>query len=177
MPKCCSKSNKHHNIFLVFQISHIVIDEAHIVLSWGKSQFRPMYLQLPSLRAILQSAKILALTATATAASQEEIKKVLIMPSSIIIRESPDRPNIYLSVKTRPACTGSGRTVEDSYNVVMDPILSRLAFLGASMPRTIVYMPLQWCGYTHHRAVSRYLVDHPEEETLQSPGAERPTCP
>ena len=45
------------NLSWYFQITHIVVDEAHCVLSWGKSDFRPAFLQLGSLRAIVPDAK------------------------------------------------------------------------------------------------------------------------
>lgn len=73
------------------KISHIVVDEAHLVLTWGKSQFRPSFLQLKSLRAIQPEAKVLALTATASVQSQKEIAKALLMKHEGIISVPPDR--------------------------------------------------------------------------------------
>ena len=73
------------------KISHIVVGEAHCILSWGKSQFQPSYLQLKSLCAIQPQAKVLALTATASVQSQKEIAKALIMHHEAIISVSPDR--------------------------------------------------------------------------------------
>lgn len=83
---------KPNQIFIAFfQITHIVVDEVHCVLSWGQSKFRPAYLRIPSLRAILVGAKVLALTATATVQSQRDILKELLMEGAQVIAQSPDR--------------------------------------------------------------------------------------
>ena len=58
---------------LYLQVSHIIVDEVHCILAWGLSQFRPAYLKLGTLRAILPDAKMLALTATATEEAQKSI--------------------------------------------------------------------------------------------------------
>ena len=60
-------------------------------MSWGQSQFRPAFIKLGLLRAILDRAYIVALTATATDTAQEEIKSVLLMREPIIVKETPDR--------------------------------------------------------------------------------------
>ena len=73
------------------KVSHIVVDEAHCILSWGKSQFRPSFLQLKSLRAWHPKAKLLAMTATASVQSQKEIMKALVMEKAAIISVAPDR--------------------------------------------------------------------------------------
>ena len=80
------------------QISHLVIDEAHCIISWGQSKFRPAFLQLGLLRAILNKAKILALTATATRKAEAEIISCLLMQGTNIIRESPDRFSIIFVI-------------------------------------------------------------------------------
>ena len=67
------------------------MDEAHCVLSWGKSAFRPAFLELGALRALLLKCKVLALTATATDTSQKEIAESLALREPLIVRESPDR--------------------------------------------------------------------------------------
>ena len=62
------------------------------MLSWGKSRFREAFLRLSLLRVIALSAKILALTATASMADVSEIREALHMgPDTRVISESPDR--------------------------------------------------------------------------------------
>ena len=75
----------------MFQITHIVVDEAHCVLSWGKSEFRPAFMEVCSLRASLPDAKMVALTATATSEAIAEISEALLMRQPSLVKASPDR--------------------------------------------------------------------------------------
>ena len=59
--------------------------------AWGASKFRPAYLQLGPLRAVLGEAKALALTATAAKPTQDEIARSLNLINHVIVKESPDR--------------------------------------------------------------------------------------
>ena len=68
-----------------------MVDEVHCVLSWGKSDFRPAFLDLRHLRTTLPQAKMVALTATATSAAIAEITKELHMRQPAVIKASPDR--------------------------------------------------------------------------------------
>ncbi len=67
------------------------IDEAHCVLAWGKSKFRPSYLQLRSLNAIIPGLKMIAMTATAKPKSVEEISSLLLMDKYSVVALPPDR--------------------------------------------------------------------------------------
>ena len=64
------------NLFLDYlpdmNISLIAVDEAHCISQWGYD-FRPSYLRIVQLREYLPNAPILALTASATAAVQDDI--------------------------------------------------------------------------------------------------------
>ena len=60
-------------------------------MSWGLSSFRPDYMKLGSLRAVLDTALVIALTATATKTAQKHIKAALCMEKSKVVVESPDR--------------------------------------------------------------------------------------
>ncbi len=75
----------------MFQISHIVVDEAHLPDIWGKNKFRPKFLKIPQLRSMVPSAKVVALTATATEKAQKEIIETLCMSDVETVRASPDR--------------------------------------------------------------------------------------
>ena len=76
---------------LIFQISHVVVDECHCILSWGKSDFRPAFLKLNCLRSVLPKAKILALTATATDKALKEVQDALLMKNVTVVKASPNR--------------------------------------------------------------------------------------
>ncbi|XP_071160265.1 uncharacterized protein [Mytilus edulis] len=73
------------------RITHLVVDEAHCILSWGNSDFRPAYQKLGLLRAVMKDSNILALTATANGMSQKNICSSLRIKEPVIIVESPDR--------------------------------------------------------------------------------------
>ncbi len=78
----------------------LVIDEAHCVSLWGHN-FRPDYLKIKYFHRIINSPKILAITATAT----KEIEKDILNQLSInakIFRTSFDRPNLNLKVINLP---------------------------------------------------------------------------
>lgn len=63
------------------------------------------------------------------------------------------RPNMYLEVKERPPSTGD---VQASYNQVLDPYFLNLQKDKTDFPRTIMYMPLKWCGYAHQRYLTKF---------------------
>ncbi|XP_053400435.1 uncharacterized protein LOC123560344 [Mercenaria mercenaria] len=87
---------------LANRITNMVVDEAHCILSWGASEFRPAYKKLGMLRAVVPNVKVLALTATATLKGQEEIISSLHMHDTKVISASPDRTNVFLEVKRDP---------------------------------------------------------------------------
>jgi ATP-dependent DNA helicase RecQ len=79
------------------QISLMAVDEAHCISQWGYD-FRPPYLRIASLRDELPDVPVLALTATATLAVQEDICEKLRFREPLIFRQSPERPNLSYSV-------------------------------------------------------------------------------
>ncbi|WP_428242257.1 DNA helicase RecQ [Gynuella sp.] len=83
-----------------FQISLIAIDEAHCVSQWGHD-FRADYLQLNQLREAFPGVPRMALTATATPRTQEEIVQRLELNTPKEFVSSFDRPNIRYSVQTK----------------------------------------------------------------------------
>jgi ATP-dependent DNA helicase RecQ len=79
------------------QVSLLAIDEAHCISEWGSS-FRPDYERLGDALADLGSARILALTATATRDVRQDIIRSLRLRNPHIVATGFDRPNISIEV-------------------------------------------------------------------------------
>lgn len=75
----------------------VAFDEAHCVVEWGKS-FRADYLNLGWM-ASLPRIRVIALTASATEATMQDILKALHMTNCSVFRSSFNRPNIDYSVR------------------------------------------------------------------------------
>lgn len=80
------------------QISLFAIDEAHCISEWGHD-FRPEYAELHTLRQRFPETPMLALTATADAATRRDIRKQLEIPEENVVLSSFDRPNLNLDVR------------------------------------------------------------------------------
>ena len=141
------------------KFSHIVVDEAHCVLSYGVSDFRPAFLRLKYLKVFLPRCHILAMTATASLPNSKKIAKELGMQDALTVRLPPDRTNIFIGVHRRPPSVGSNTTVERSYDHQLDQIISELAADPEAFPKTIVYLPLKWCAYAHKKACLALGID------------------
>jgi len=77
----------------------IAIDEAHCVSQWGYD-FRPSYLRIAALRALLPGVPLLALTASATPTVLKDIVDKLELKEPAIFRQPFARPNLSYSVFT-----------------------------------------------------------------------------
>jgi ATP-dependent DNA helicase RecQ len=82
------------------RIALFAIDEAHCVAQWGHD-FRPDYLELSILHERWPDVPRIALTATATAATRQEIVQRLDLGGAKQFVSSFDRPNIQYRIETK----------------------------------------------------------------------------
>ena len=82
------------------RLSVIAIDEAHCVSQWGHD-FRPDYLALGDLAERFPGVPRMALTATATRATHQEITERLQLPDARHFVASFDRPNIQYRIEPK----------------------------------------------------------------------------
>jgi ATP-dependent DNA helicase RecQ len=82
------------------KIALFAIDEAHCVSQWGHD-FRPDYLQLSMLHERWPEVPRIALTATATVATRDEIASRLNLAAARLFTASFDRPNIQYRIVSK----------------------------------------------------------------------------
>ena len=80
------------------KICLFAIDEAHCISAWGHD-FRPAYIQLGKLKKKFPDTPIAGFTATADAATQDDIIHQLNIPKAAKHIASFDRKNLYLEVR------------------------------------------------------------------------------
>ncbi len=81
-------------------VSLLAIDEAHCVSQWGHD-FRPEYLKLGEAAASFSGVQILALTATADAATRGDILSRLFVRTPAVFVHGFDRPNLHLAMRAK----------------------------------------------------------------------------
>ena len=79
-------------------IGLIAVDEAHCISMWGYD-FRPSYLNIATVRALLPDVPVLALTATATPETIDDIQAKLGFESPNVLRKSFHRDNLIYVVR------------------------------------------------------------------------------
>jgi ATP-dependent DNA helicase RecQ len=79
-------------------VSLFVIDEAHCISRWGHD-FRPAYLEIPSVVRELDNPPVLAMTATATDEVIHDIATSLKLRVACVIKVGVYRPNLYYAVR------------------------------------------------------------------------------
>lgn len=80
-----------------YRTSLMVIDEAHVILQWGKD-FRPQYSQLKKAVFELMPKQVLAFTATASKETVDFISSHLFPSKPLVVRGDADRENIVYAV-------------------------------------------------------------------------------
>ena len=93
---------KEENIALLkeIHISFYAVDEAHCISEWGHD-FRPEYRKIRSIIEEIQSAPVIALTATATPKVQSDILKNLRIQDAKVFKSSFNRPNLYYEIRDK----------------------------------------------------------------------------
>ncbi len=92
-------------------VARLVVDEAHCISSWGHD-FRPDYRQLGRVRELLGNPPVTALTATATAAVQEDIVQLLRLRGPVRVLTGFDRPNLRYRVWPVPDETARNEALQ-----------------------------------------------------------------
>lgn len=82
------------------RVNLLAVDEAHCISQWGHD-FRPEYMSLGALRAELGGAPVLALTATADAATRADILAKLFPQRPRVFVHGFDRPNLRLAMRPK----------------------------------------------------------------------------
>ena len=81
------------------------------------------------------------------------------------ILDSPDRQRVFLEVQRRVP-SGGKYTEFDSYEKVLQPIFGQLEKDPLEFPKTVIYMPLAWCG-SAHKLAHIYLSCHLHDMVAQ----------
>lgn len=81
-------------------VSLFAIDEAHCISQWGHD-FRPDYMALALLKQRFAQVPVMALTATADAATRRDILQQLLLQQPLVHLGSFDRPNIRYTVQEK----------------------------------------------------------------------------
>lgn len=79
-------------------VSMITVDESHCISQWGYD-FRPAYLKIAEVRALLPGIPVLALTATATPEVVKDIQKKLLFAEENVFRMSFERKNLAYIIR------------------------------------------------------------------------------
>jgi ATP-dependent DNA helicase RecQ len=80
------------------KVNLVAVDEAHCISQWG-NDFRPSYLKIADIRELIPKTPILALTASATAETVDDIQKKLLFKQKNAISKSFARENLAYIVR------------------------------------------------------------------------------
>ena len=101
--------------YIYQRYSHLVIDEAHSIDTWGLA-FRPSYRQLGAVRNSLGNPPVIALTATASKQTQEQILESLGVQDAEVIVTGFKKDNIEIRVHESGSMDENGAPLDkESY--------------------------------------------------------------
>ena len=83
---------------------------------------------------------------TATPSTTKMISQDLAMSQYRVVKESPDRPRMFLDRQTT-LDTWNGNT---SYEEILMPIAQSLKMNREMYPLSFIYMHFQYCGFAYH---------------------------
>ncbi|XP_078662113.1 ATP-dependent DNA helicase RecQ-like [Branchiostoma floridae x Branchiostoma belcheri] len=116
----------------------IVVDEVHVAYKWGQSKepgkeaFRDAFSRLGELRSLTkEGTPILALTASAELQSTHNVVRILHMQKAHVVKASPNRLNIRLSIVRLP---------NESF-ACLQWIVKEIRSKGLDMDHIIIYSP------------------------------------
>ncbi len=89
----------------LMKVNLLAIDEAHCISQWGYD-FRPPYLRIAEIRALLPNTPVLAVTATATPPVVEDIQQKLLFKTKNVIQQTFERKNLAYLVFNEENKTG-----------------------------------------------------------------------
>ena len=115
--------------------------------------FREDYRKLGTLSSVFPTAKIVAMTATAT----KECQTSLNMKDPKLVITNPDRPNIFYEVQQRPSYLKQSNI--NQFEEILSPIADELIIANIKMPVTIIYSSLEMSG-VGYAFLERKLGDH-----------------
>ena len=121
------------------KVSLFAVDEAHCISQWGYD-FRPPYLQIAEIRVYHPSAPLIALTATATAVVQEDIRQHLSMRDCRTFVGSFYRPNLVYSV------IHHGNKTDNMMNVILQQEGSGIVYVRSRRETQAVAQQLEASG-------------------------------
>ena len=148
------------------RVSFITVDEAHCISQWGYD-FRPAYLEIANIRAVLPDTPVLALTATATPQVVEDICQKLSpstlheSPSPSSFHESPSSFHVFRMSFERKNLTYLVRNVADKSQEL-------LHMLAHSQGSAIVYVRSR----RHTKEIAEYLTAAGVSATFYHAGLE-----
>lgn len=148
------------------KVSLLAVDEAHCISHWGHD-FRPDYLHIGPTWQALGRPPLLAATATATPTVQQDIIKLLGLPSVDPIVTGFNRPNLTFRVKYTPDDQAKQQTLPALLNqgqgsVIVYTATRRNADEVADFIRSGLGIPAQ----AYHAGLDRYQRDRVQTDFM-----------
>ncbi len=147
----------------------LVVDEAHCIAEWGAA-FRPVYRRLGEVRTRFPEAPVLALTASADAQVQAEVRRILGMPAGSVLAASFDRPELYYRVLQTSAPARLALAFLQRHHAADSAIFyCRRRWQTAVLARFLRAHGVPACAY--HAGLGSPLRHQAEQWFLQTPAA------